>query len=69
MREAGLLPPLPGPDEDFTLKQLYDLGKRLSPQERERLLSIAELFFREEQARYRAEKELRDGNAAAKSTA
>lgn len=33
-RRAGLLPPLPGTEDDLTLREINDIAKHLSPKER-----------------------------------
>jgi transcriptional regulator with XRE-family HTH domain len=38
LRRAGLLPPLPGNEEDATLGELVDIAKRLDKQERQEAL-------------------------------
>jgi len=52
MRLAGLLPSLPLPDNDPTLKELYEIGRQLTGAERKRLLNVALLYLREQQAAY-----------------
>lgn len=43
-RKAGLLPELPGPEDEWTYKQLLDYMRRLTPKERLGVLQYA--FFR-----------------------
>jgi transcriptional regulator with XRE-family HTH domain len=43
-RRAGLLPPLPGPEENLTLQQIYETAKLLSPAQRDELLEY--ILFR-----------------------
>lgn len=52
LRLAGLLPPLPGPEDSPTLRDLIETARRLDPDERLRLVGIAHLFLREQRARY-----------------
>jgi transcriptional regulator with XRE-family HTH domain len=41
LRLAGVLPPLPGIDEDATLRRMIEIVKRLSPEDREEVLAYA----------------------------
>jgi transcriptional regulator with XRE-family HTH domain len=41
LRRAGLLPPLPGPEEDMRLRDILEILQRLTPQEREAVLEYA----------------------------
>ena len=68
-RIAGILPPLPGPDDDLTLKELYDLARRLSPTERRRLARVARLYLREQNELYdTADSDTAEGTAPVPAT-
>lgn len=45
-RRAGLLPPLPAPVDDATLKELEDIVKKLDPEERQEVLEYARWRYR-----------------------
>jgi len=47
-RRAGLLPPLPPPENDPLLSELLILAKALSSAERRRLVRVARLYFEEQ---------------------
>ena len=49
LRTAGLLPPLPGPEEDKILKELVEIVKRLDPDERQEILDYALWRYRRKQ--------------------
>lgn len=46
LRLAGLLPDLPGPDEDVTFHELVEIMKRLSPAERLEVYEYARYRYR-----------------------
>ena len=48
-RKAGLLPPLPGPEEDVTFGELLDVVRNLSVEERVLVLKFAELLHDQRQ--------------------
>lgn len=50
-RKAGILPPLPAPEDDITLKELYEYVKRLPPDERLLILDYATHRYERVQSR------------------
>ena len=49
-RLAGLLPPLPGPDDDLTLKEILEIVRQLTPDERREVLEYAAWRYRRQQS-------------------
>lgn len=47
--KAGLLPPLPAPLDDLSLRELVDLAKRLTTEERQELLEYALWRYRRQE--------------------
>lgn len=72
-RRAGLLPELPAPDNDITLKRLYEYVKRLSPDDRLLVLDYAFHRYKRAQGAYGTltsdETIPANGNDAAKAAA
>ena len=54
-RRAGLLPALPAPEDDATLRDLIDYARQLSPEERLMVLEYTQWRFQQELARQNAE--------------
>lgn len=52
-RLAGLLPILPAGEEDQTLKEILDIAKNMSPENRQDLLSYARYRYQQEQEKKR----------------
>ncbi len=52
-RAAGLLPPLPGPEEDKVLGELMDTVKRLEPDERSEVADYATWRYQRQQEKYK----------------
>ena len=57
LRRAGLLPPLPAPENDATLRDLVAYAKQLSAEERLMVLEYTRWRFQQEQARKKNEQE------------
>lgn len=64
MRMAGLLPPLPAPEGDVTLRDLIEYAKLLSPEERQFVLDYTLWRYQQEQARWRASRDSAPAAAA-----
>jgi transcriptional regulator with XRE-family HTH domain len=47
-RLAGLIPPLPAPDDDPDLREIFDLARQLTRYERKRLARVARLYLEEQ---------------------
>lgn len=45
-RKAGILPELPGPENDPTFRQLLDIARNMTPDERQELLDYALYRYR-----------------------
>jgi transcriptional regulator with XRE-family HTH domain len=49
LRLGGLLPPLPGPEDDLVLKELLEVTKQLAPDGRQEVLEYAMWRYRRQQ--------------------
>lgn len=55
LRQAGLLPPLPGPEEDIRFRDVLEILKRLTSEERDAVLEYANWRFQKQEARRQIE--------------
>jgi transcriptional regulator with XRE-family HTH domain len=62
LRQAGLLPPLPGPEEDIRFRDVLEILKRLTSEERDAVLEYANWRLQKQEAK--REIEVKDSTAS-----
>ncbi len=67
-RRAGLLPALPAPEDDATLRELVEYTRQLSREERTQVLQYAQWRYQQEQQRRKGDRDRKAPRSSAAGT-